>query len=150
MSDQYFVSMYCVCSVSIVNICIRIFAACNTSKYQKQTTKCFSGVKRGRCIGLTTLLPSVSRLSRLCGILSILQPYRPPQPIMRRKTPWPYPASELYRSNDRLFSAKLVSTFMDRGCHVVSVTHRYGRIFGFLDRSRYFFFQVAPQLYSRA
>jgi hypothetical protein len=25
----------------------------------------------------------------------------------------------------------------------------YGRILGFLDRSRYFFFQVAPQLYSR-
>jgi hypothetical protein len=25
----------------------------------------------------------------------------------------------------------------------------YGRIFGFLERSRYFFFQVAPQLYQR-
>jgi hypothetical protein len=37
----------------------------------------------------------------------------------------------------------------DRGCHVVSVTDPYGRILGFLDRSRYFFFQVAPQLYSR-
>jgi hypothetical protein len=32
---------------------------------------------------------------------------------------------------------------------MVSVTDRYGRILGFLDRSRYFFFQVAPQLYSR-
>jgi hypothetical protein len=31
----------------------------------------------------------------------------------------------------------------------VSVTDPYGRILGFLDRSRYFFFQVAPQLYSR-
>jgi hypothetical protein len=30
-----------------------------------------------------------------------------------------------------------------------SVTNPYGRILGFLDRSRYFFFQVAPQLYSR-
>jgi hypothetical protein len=39
--------------------------------------------------------------------------------------------------------------FADRGCHVVSVTNHYGRILGFLDRSRYFFFQVAPQLYSR-
>jgi hypothetical protein len=34
-------------------------------------------------------------------------------------------------------------------CRVVSVTDPYGRILGFLDRSRYFFFQVAPQLYSR-
>jgi hypothetical protein len=33
--------------------------------------------------------------------------------------------------------------------HVVSVTDPYGRILGFLDRSRYFSFQVAPQLYSR-
>jgi hypothetical protein len=29
---------------------------------------------------------------------------------------------------------------------VVSVTDPYGRILGFLDRIRYFFFQVAPQL----
>jgi hypothetical protein len=32
---------------------------------------------------------------------------------------------------------------------VVSVTDPYGNILGFLDRSRYFFFQVTPQLYSR-
>jgi hypothetical protein len=32
---------------------------------------------------------------------------------------------------------------------VISVTDPYGRILRFLDRSRYFFFQVAPQLYSR-
>jgi hypothetical protein len=29
-------------------------------------------------------------------------------------------------------------TFADQGCHVVSVTDPYGRILGFLDRSRYF------------
>jgi hypothetical protein len=28
--------------------------------------------------------------------------------------------------------------FEDRGCHVVGVTDPYGRILGFLDRSRYF------------
>jgi hypothetical protein len=32
---------------------------------------------------------------------------------------------------------------------VVSVTDTYSRILGFIDRSSYFFFQVAPQLYSR-
>jgi hypothetical protein len=40
--------------------------------------------------------------------------------------------------------------FVDRGCHVVSVTDHYGRILSFLDRSRYFLFQAAPQLYSLA
>jgi hypothetical protein len=39
--------------------------------------------------------------------------------------------------------------FADRACCVVSITHPYGCIFGFLGRSRYVFFQVAPQLYSR-
>jgi hypothetical protein len=28
--------------------------------------------------------------------------------------------------------------FAERGCHVVSVTYLYGRILGFIDRSRYF------------
>jgi hypothetical protein len=34
-------------------------------------------------------------------------------------------------------------------CHVLSMMDPYSRILGFLDRSRYYFFQVAPQLYSR-
>jgi hypothetical protein len=66
-----------------------------------------------------------------------------------KQTPWPQSASELYRPSDSRLLVKLVPTFADRGCCVVSVTDLYGHIFGFLDRSRYFFFQVAPQLYSR-
>jgi hypothetical protein len=58
----------------------------------------------------------------------------------KKKTPWPESASELYRLRDRRLSAKLVPTFADRGCHIVSVTDPYGRILGFLDRSRYSFF----------
>jgi hypothetical protein len=54
-----------------------------------------------------------------------------------------------YRLGDRRLSAKLVPNFADRGCHVVNVTDPYGRTLVFLDRRRYFFFQVAPQLYSR-
>jgi hypothetical protein len=57
--------------------------------------------------------------------------------------------SELYEPSHHRFWAKIVPTFSDRGCHVVGVTDPYGRILGFLDRSSHFFFQVAPQLYSR-
>jgi hypothetical protein len=46
-------------------------------------------------------------------------------------------------------SAKLVPTFADRGCHMISETDPCGLILGFLDWSCYIFFQVAPQLYSR-
>jgi hypothetical protein len=68
---------------------------------------------------------------------------------MKRRTPWPESASKLYRPSDRRLSAKLVPTFADGGCNVVSVTDPYGRILGFLSRRSYFFFQVAPQLYSQ-
>jgi hypothetical protein len=54
---------------------------------------------------------------------------------------------------DRAIAAcwrKLVTIFADGGCHVVSVTDPYCRILGFLDQIRFFFLQVAPQLYSRA
>jgi hypothetical protein len=37
----------------------------------------FCGVERGRYVELTNISPSVSRLSRQCGILNISQPYRP-------------------------------------------------------------------------
>jgi hypothetical protein len=48
------------------------------------TTECqtiFLVVKRGRCVGLKASPPSVSRLSRQCGILNISQSYRPPLPV---------------------------------------------------------------------
>jgi hypothetical protein len=49
------------------------------------------------------------------------------------QTPWLESASELYRPSDSRLSAKLVSTFADRRCHVVSVTDPYGRILSCLD-----------------
>jgi hypothetical protein len=42
-------------------------------------------------------------------------------------------ASELYRLSDRRRSAKLMSTFPDRGCHVVSAMSPSDRNFDFLD-----------------
>jgi hypothetical protein len=66
---------------------------------------------------------------------SDLTPVRLPRTALVKKTPWHESASELYRWSDRRLSAKLVSTFVDRGCHVVSVTDPYGRILDFLDRT---------------
>jgi hypothetical protein len=55
-------------------------------------------------------------------------------------------ASELYRPSDRRISKKLVPAFKDSECRTVSATNSYSSILGFLNRSCYFFFHVAPQL----
>jgi hypothetical protein len=59
------------------------------------------------------------------------------------------PFSPQANPRDRRLSAKLVPALVDRGCRVVSATDPHGRNLGFLDRSRYFSIQVAPQLSSR-
>jgi hypothetical protein len=41
----------------------------------------------------------------------------------------------------QLVGEVIANFFADRGCHVVIVTDPYGRILGFLDRSRYFSFK---------
>jgi hypothetical protein len=41
----------------------------------------FLGVEHGRCVGLTNLSPSVSRLSRQYGNLNNKQPYETPWPV---------------------------------------------------------------------
>jgi hypothetical protein len=88
----------------------------------------------------------VGRLGRTPTILNVSQSL----PVcIQKQAPWHESASELHRPSDRRLSVKLVPTLADRGCYAVSVTDPYGRIRGFLDRSRYFFFQVAPQLYSQ-
>jgi hypothetical protein len=57
-------------------------------------------------------------------------------------------ANYTYRAAGRL-SAKLVPTFPERGMSLGQRDDTYGRILCFLEQSRYFFFQVAPQLYLR-
>jgi hypothetical protein len=66
-----------------------------------------------------------------------------------KKPPWHESASKLYRPSNRHLSVNSVSAFADRRCCVVSVTVPLGRNLGIRDCSHYFFFQVAPQLYSR-
>jgi hypothetical protein len=48
---------------------------------EMSTRKRFLGVKRGWSVRLTTLQPSVSRLSIQCEILSISQTYSPPRSV---------------------------------------------------------------------
>jgi hypothetical protein len=57
---------------------------------------------RGGCIGLTTLPPSVSRLSRQCGIVNISEPYTPPRPVTGIEKKW----YEVYELNALLFVEK--------------------------------------------
>jgi hypothetical protein len=76
-----------------------------------------------------TLCPANVSVSTL--VFSHLNPTNNKQ---SKQTSWPESASELYRPSDRRLSEKLVPTFADRGCHLVSVTDSYGPILGFLDR----------------
>jgi hypothetical protein len=54
-----------------------VYSASNRSR-----KKCFWGVERGRCVRLAISPPSLSRLSRQCGILYISEPYRASRSVM--------------------------------------------------------------------
>jgi hypothetical protein len=65
-----------------------------------------------------------------------------------KQTPWPLVRVRTIPTERPPLVGEVSANFAAIGCHVVGVTDPYGRILGFLDRSRYFLFQVAPRLYS--
>jgi hypothetical protein len=60
----------------------------------------------------------------------------PPPPVLRllSLSNKPFTSPSTLQKNSVAWVRELVPTFVDRGCHVVSVTDSYGRIFGFLER----------------
>jgi hypothetical protein len=93
--------------------------------------------------GLASLLMQLVQLIIVTVVELYLHVLVCPHDNKNKQTPWPESsesASELYWPSDRLWSAKLVATFSDKGCCVVSTTDPYDCDLGFLDRNCCCFF----------
>jgi hypothetical protein len=81
-----------------------------------------------------SILNKVAQWSRLCPkslqflqIVKCSTSHNPTGPrcllqVLNKQTPWPESENELYLPSDRRLLTKLVPTFANRWCHVISVT----------------------------
>jgi hypothetical protein len=104
-------------SLNCFEVAVQLFVGC----YQPTRTICSYLIRSSQC--LTTYHTCC------CCAMIHSNSQNSSWNIRRTKnwTPWPQSASELYRPSERRLSAKLVPTFVDRGCCVVSATNSHGR-----------------------
>jgi hypothetical protein len=115
---------------------------CTHAQICKWQTKITRGARIGAWLG-----------HRLMGLRFFIVSFRPVLEVVPRIGHYPWQnsvsPSKLHWLSDCRLSVKLVPSFADRVCHVVSMMDTYSHIPRFLDQSCYLFFQIAPQLYSR-
>jgi hypothetical protein len=88
---------------------------------------------RGIAIGVCETY-STHRGGEICKQNSLKERRHPHKKRKKNSSLWLESASKLYQRSDRSLSAKLALTFVDRGCHMVSVTDPYSHILNFIDR----------------
>jgi hypothetical protein len=107
------------------------------SEWAQHEAGCLLPLVLSILLGAIHYIPSISGVL-LAWVVKIPSSAYTPNSAHSTTTPWPESASELQWPSDRRLSARWLPTFAHKGCQVVSVMDPYGRILGFLDRSRYF------------